>query len=158
MQPSQTKSSGVYLKPTFPCSPARSGICWRKLATGYNRIIFCESFFKNEWSPDFFKIFYDSGISVNFFCLKNLCEIFLQNRFKFFFTTGSQTFAILFAPLSENITKTHIDPMFTTPRIRVFSSLRLPENLNSGSVLVSMTPCLIENSWSFYPHKGVEKC
>ena len=21
-----------------------------------------------------------------------------------------------------------------------------------------MTPCLIENSWSFYPHKGVEVC
>jgi hypothetical protein len=54
--------------------------------------------------------------------------------------------------------KAVIDLKFTTPQIRAHFSPRFPENLNSGSVLVSITPCLIENSWSFYPHMGVEDC
>ena len=58
----------------------------------------------------------------------------------------------------KTVFRTIPDPKFTTPQIRAFSSPRFPDSLNLGPVWVSMTPCLIENSRSFYPHMKVENC
>jgi hypothetical protein len=50
----------------------------KKLATGYNRVIVCESFFKNGWSPDFFKIFFRSRNFCRNFFFENICELFFS--------------------------------------------------------------------------------
>ena len=50
--------------------------------------------------------------------------------------------------------RTIAHPRFTAPRIRAFFSPLFPDTPIYGSVLVSMTPCSIENSWSISPNTG----